>query len=153
MATAQDKKYLEQDIIINASAEQVWAVLIDLEAWKSWNPFIKVENGEPVVGTKLTNTFINGDEKMTFKPKVLKVAENEEFQWIGRLVMPGLFDGKHGFRIEKLSENQVRFVNYEHFKGLFSGMIMNKIYDDTKANFNKMNEALKARAEALYALR
>ena len=30
--------------------------------------------------------------------------------------MPGIFDGTHGFRIEEVGPNQVRFTNYESFK-------------------------------------
>ena len=63
------------------------------------------------------------------------------------MFMPGIFDGTHGFRIEVVGENQVRFVNYESFKGLLSGIVMKKIYSDTNENFRKMNEALKSEAE------
>ncbi len=147
MSNAQDLKNLEKSIVINASAEKVWKVLTDFGQWESWNSFIIKSEGEAKVGTKLTNTFDNNGKEMVFKPKILKVKNNEELVWRGSLFMPGIFDGTHGFRIEALGPNQVRFVNYESFKGLLSGMIMKKIYDDTAANFEKMNKELKARVE------
>ena len=147
MTQAQNFKSLEEEIIINAPAEAVWNVLVDFENWENWNPFIIKAKGKAEVGEKLENVFRNGDKDMVIKPKLLKVDQNEELVWIGRLIMPGIFDGRHGFRIEEIGPNQVRFVNYENFKGILSGMIMKKIGEDTKANFNKMNQALKAEVE------
>ncbi len=148
MANAQDLKNLEKSIVINASAEKVWSVLTDFENWEQWNTFIIKSEGKAEVGGKLKNTFDNGGKEMTFKPKVLKAEPNKELVWVGRLFMPGIFDGTHGFRIEEIAPDQVRLVQYESFKGLFSGMIMKKIHDDTASGFERMNQDLKARAEA-----
>ena len=84
---------------------------------------------------------------MVFKPKILKAEPNKELVWIGRLFMPGIFDGTHGFRIEEIGPDQVRFTNYETFKGIFSGMIMKKIHAHTASGFEQMNQELKAQAE------
>lgn len=147
MAQAQNLKSLEKSIIINASAEKVWRVLTDFENWENWNSFIIKSEGVAKEGTKLQNTFDNDGKEMVFKPKILKAETNKELVWIGRLFMPGIFDGTHGFKIEEIGPNQVRFTNYERFSGLFSGMIMKKIYDKTAAGFEQMNRELKAQAE------
>lgn len=147
MAQSQNLKYLEKSIIINASAERVWQVLTDFEQWENWNSFITKSTGKAEEGTKLINTFDNDGKEMIFKPKILKAEPNKELVWIGRLMMPGIFDGTHGFRIEEVGPDQVRFTNYENFKGLFSGMIMKKIYNKTAAGFEQMNQELKAQAE------
>ena len=147
MSTAQDLKYIEKSIVINASAQQVWEVLTDFENWDQWNSFIKKSEGKAEVGTKLINTFDNDGKEMTFKPKVLKAEPNKELIWRGNLLIPGLFDGTHGFRIEEISPNQVRFVNYENFKGIFSGMILKKIHASTVKGFETMNKELKAQVE------
>lgn len=147
MAHTKDLKSLEKAIIINASAEKVWSVLTDFENWKHWNTFIIKSEGQAVVGTKLKNTFNNDGKEMVFKPKVLKVDPGKELVWKGRLILPGIFDGTHGFRIEVLGPNQVRFINYESFTGIFSGMIMKKIHASTEAGFEEMNQALKAEVE------
>lgn len=149
MAHEQNLKSLEKSIIINASAEKVWKVLTDFGSWEKWNSFITKSEGKAEVGTKLRNTFDNEGKEMIFKPKVLKAEPNKELIWIGRLFMPGIFDGTHGFRIEEIDSNQVKFTNYENFKGLLSGMIMKKIYDKTGAGFEQMNLELKEQAEQL----
>lgn len=147
MGQSQNLKSLEKEIIINASAEKVWEILTDFGNWENWNSFIVKSEGKAEVGTTLTNTFMNDGKEMTFKPKVLKAESNKELVWKGKLLMPGIFDGTHGFRIEELGPNQVRFVNYESFKGLLSGMIMKKIHADTEVGFEKMNQELKTQAE------
>ena len=149
MAKAQQLKTLERSILINASADKVWSVLTDFGRWKDWNSFIIKSEGKATVGTKLKNTFDNNGKEMVFKPKVLRVEPNKELVWRGRLLMPGIFDGTHGFRIEEVGPNQVRFVNYESFKGIFSGMILKKIYDDTAQGFERMNSELKTQVEQM----
>lgn len=149
MAHSQNYKSISQEVIINASAEQVWKVLTDLDGWESWNPFIIKAKGTVEVGEKLQNTFQNGDKTMLIKPKVLKADKNKEFVWIGRLIMPGIFDGRHGFKIEEIGPNQVKFTNFENFKGILSGMIMKKIGENTLQNFDKMNQALKQQVESV----
>ena len=147
MIESENFKYLEKSIIIDASAEEVWKVLIDLKSWEEWNPFIVKSEGLPNAGTHIKNTMINDGKEYIFKPKVLKVDEHKEFVWKGKLFVGGLFDGRHGFRIEEIGPNQVRFINYENFSGILSKMILKKIKAATEANFNKMNEALKLRVE------
>lgn len=149
MGHSQDLKYIEKEIIINASAHTVWEVLKKLDLWREWNPFIIQSEGEIKVGNRLKNVMKNGDKTFTFKPKVLAVEAKKGFEWKGHLLVPGIFDGKHGFRIEVMGPDQVRFVNYENFSGLLSKMIMKKIYADTATNFDRMNQALKARVEEI----
>jgi hypothetical protein len=41
-----------------------------------------------------------GGKPMTFKPTVLAADPARELRWLGRVLMPRLFDGEHGFRLE-----------------------------------------------------
>ena len=43
---------------------------------------------------------------MTFKPTVLAVHPERELRWLGRFILPGLFDGEHSFRIESRPRRQ-----------------------------------------------
>ena len=136
---------IETEIIIPASADAVWKVLTDFESYPQWNPFIKSIKGEPKVGSTLATTIVSkGDNTQSFKPRVLKAEPGVEFRWLGRLFVPGLFDGEHFFQIEPISENEVRFIHGENFRGVLVGAIMSSIREDVKAGFNAMNEALKA---------
>ena len=85
---------------------------------------------------------------MTIKPKILRAEPNQEFRWLGHLLMPGIFDGEHFFIIEHIEENRVRFIQGERFTGFlvpfFGGVINNAVL-----GFEEMNKALKERIEGL----
>ena len=140
-------KELTTEIIINASAEQVWQVLTNFSAYREWNPFIISSSGEAIEGNQLTNQMKQGDKTMTFKPRLVKVEKNRRLEWIGRLWVPGLFDGHHIFIIEQLAPQQVKLIQKEKFSGLLRGLIMKQIAETTQAGFVAMNRALKERAE------
>jgi hypothetical protein len=137
---------LHTDIIINASAEKVWSILMDFEKYPEWNPFILSIAGKQQVGEELRVVLKNGDGTSVFKPKVVTLEKNTAFEWLGKLPL-GIFTGQHQFRIVKIVDGQVRFMHSEQFSGLLAGMIMKKIGEQTKKGFEGMNEALKKRAE------
>ena len=60
---------------------------------------------------------------MMFKPAVRSVETNRELRWLGRLLLPGVFDGEHSLRIEPLDGARSRFVQSERFSGLLAGLL------------------------------
>ena len=140
---------LRTEIEINASAEKVWQLLIDFDAYPQWNPFIRSVSGTPEPNSKL-NILIqpSGARGMKFRPTVLKVEPEKELRWLGSLFVPGLFDGEHIFNIEPLSETSVKFVQREQFSGLLVPLFWRSLDKDTRRGFNEMNAALKKRAES-----
>ncbi len=104
-------KEIHTEIEIEASAYQVWQVLIDFAAYPQWNPFIRSAIGTPKTGERL-QVYLepSGSRGMTFTPTVRSAQPNRELRWLGRLFIPGLFDGEHSFSIEAVGENRVRFV-------------------------------------------
>ena len=92
-----------------------------------WSPFVRSVQGKLEVGERL-KVYIKGSKGMgmTFKPTVLIVEPSRDLRWIGRLLLPGLFDGEHSFTIEPLEGERVRFVQAEKFSGLlvFLGTIL-----------------------------
>ena len=68
-------------------------------------------------------------------------------RWLGRLIMPGPFDGEHRLAIEPLDGGRSKFVQSERFRGLLVGL-SRKTLDVTERGFGEMNAALKRRAEA-----
>lgn len=138
---------IRTEIVIEASKEKVWNILTDLDAYPQWNPFIVSSKGAIVLGTKLENTLKNGEKTIVFRPRILQVRPMEYFEWLGSLWFKGLFDGRHYFEIQEIGPGQVNLVHGESFSGLLSGMIFRQIGAETRNNFVKMNQALKARAE------
>lgn len=139
---------LRTEIEINASAEKVWQMLIDFDAYPQWNPFIRSVEGKAETNSKL-KIFIQptGARGMKFRPTVLKVEPQKELRWLGSLFVRGLFDGEHIFTIAPVSETSVRFAQREKFSGLLVPLFWRSLDKDTRRGFNEMNAALKQRAE------
>lgn len=140
---------IRTEIAIAAPARRVWAELVDFAGHPDWNPFIRAIAGVPRVGERLrVSVQPEGGKAMSFRPTVLVAAPEQELRWRGRLLVPGLFDGEHYFRIEATGPDSSRLVHGEEFSGLLLGLAKASLEQGTRAGFEAMNRALKARAEA-----
>lgn len=139
---------LHTEIEIAATPERVWEVLTDFPAYPAWNPFIPRLDGSAAAGSRLDALLQPpGGRGMRFRPTVLAAEPSRELRWLGHLGVPGLFDGEHRFRIEPLGPDRVRFVQEERFSGLLAPLVLRFVEAGTRAGFDAMNAALKARAE------
>jgi hypothetical protein len=140
---------LLSEIEIEAAPERVWSILADFAAYPEWNPFIRFVNGVPQQGARLkVRIQPSGTKGMTFRPTIMVADVGRELRWLGRLLIPGVFDGEHRFLIESLAGEKVRFQQSERFKGILVPMFRAGLDRDTVRGFKEMNLALKARAEA-----
>lgn len=140
---------IRTEIDIEATPERIWSILLDFPAHPQWNPFIRSIIGVAKPGERLTVSIQpQGSKAMTFRPKVLAATPNEELRWLGRFLLPGIFDGEHSFRIERLAPGRVRLIHAEKFSGILVPLARSGLERGTKAGFAAMNQALKARAES-----
>lgn len=139
-------KELKTEIIINSTPGKIYQVLIDLDRYAEWNPFVIRSSGRVAVGETLTNTMLNGTKEMTFKPVVTVVEPNKMFEWLGSGMM-GMFKGRHYFILEDLGDGYTKLIHGEKFSGILRGLIMKMIGEDTLKGFKAMNLALKNRLE------
>jgi hypothetical protein len=138
---------LSTEIEFQGTPDETWAVLTNLQAFGEWNPFIERIDGEIRVGAKLEVRLQPVDERaITMHPTVLAVEPGRELRWIGHLMIPGIFDGEHRFRIEEAGPGRVRFTQSERFGGILVPMLWKKLRDGgTAKGFRAMNEALARR--------
>jgi hypothetical protein len=83
---------------------------------------------------------------MTFRPTITVVEEGKRLEWLGRLVLPGVFDGRHSFLLEDLGDGLTRLTQAEEFSGVLVPLT-GTILERTQAGFEAMNQALRLRAE------
>ena len=141
-------KNLETEIRITGTPEQVWSILTDFGKYGQWNPFIREASGEVMVGSRLRVRIHPPDgSAMVFRPTVKEASVGRELRWLGSLLLPGLFDGEHRFRIEPVGEREVRFRQSEQFRGVLVPMFPSSMYERTRRGFDAMNRALKERVE------
>jgi hypothetical protein len=141
--------HLHTEIEIDATPATVWTILTDLARYPDWNPFITSATGTVTKGGRLVNRLEPpGGKTLTFKPTITEVDEGRAFEWLGRLGLPGVFDGRHRFELVPHSAS-TRLVHTETFTGVLVPLLRKSLDTGTVAGFRAMNEALKARAEAV----
>ncbi len=142
-------KELYSVIEIEAPAQKVWEILFDFDSYPEWNPFIRKIKGKVEEGQKI-EAFLQpqGSKGMSFSPRIVKVEPYREFRWLGRFILPKLFDGEHIFELKELKSNKTLFVQREKFRGILVPMIMKNFGEKTQKGFEEMNKALKERAES-----
>jgi hypothetical protein len=140
-------RWITRSVEIEASPAAVWATLTDTAAYPQWNGFITSLEGDLTVGRTIrVRVHPPKRRAMTFTPTVLAADPERELRWLGRFLVPGLFDGEHSFRIEPLSESRCRFTQAEHFTGILVRPFA-KMLASTTQGFDDMNASLKERCE------
>lgn len=141
-------KSIHTQVEIDAPADDVWRVLVDFPQYTRWNPFVRRLDGEARAGTRLeVRIEPPGGRAMTFRPTVTVVEEGRVLEWLGRVVLPGLFDGRHRFEIVPMGEARCRFVQSETFRGLLVPLVWRRMEATTRRGFHAMNAALKDQVE------
>lgn len=136
------KAKIETQIEISGTPQQAWNVLMDVEKYPQWNPFVKSLTGTLEVGRKIQIKLPG----MSFKPIVQEMIENKKFSWLGKLGIKGVFDGYHQFELIDQGTSTL-FIHKEEFNGWLVKWFMKNKAEETKRGFEEMNEALKRRVE------
>lgn len=138
---------IDTEIRIVAPPARVWRVLTDFAAYPDWNPFIVAVRGaaEPMTRLDVCIRMPDGREHR-FKPVVLQATPERALRWLGRVGLPGIFDGEHGFFLEA-DGGGTRFRQTESFQGLLVPFLWWEVGSAVARGFAAMNAALKARVE------
>ena len=133
---------LEASIEIQATPQQVWAVLTDNAAYPEWNPFIISSSGKIQAGATLTNVMHDATGNTTFTPTVLVAEPGHELRWVGRFPPGGIFTGEHTFTITQVRPGVVLLTQRENFTGVAVPFYEHWLHADTLPMFKAMNAAL-----------
>jgi hypothetical protein len=55
---------------------------------------------------------------MSFRPTITEMDDHRRAEWIGRVVLPGVFDGRHSFQLEGLPDNRTGLTQSEEVSGI-----------------------------------
>ena len=133
---------LEASIEIQATPQQVWAVLTDNAAYPDWNPFIISSSDKIQAGATLTNVMHDATGNTTFTPTVLVAEPGHELRWVGRFPPGGIFTGEHTFTITQVRPGVVLLTQRENFTGVAVPFYEHWLHADTLPMFKAMNAAL-----------
>ena len=139
---------LHTRIEIAASPSRVWNILTDFDAYASWNPALLSAKGQAVRGS-LLQVVIQwpGLKRDDYRLAVTAVEPERELRWLGHFGTKGLMDGDHRFIIEATSDERVTLTQSEDFSGLLVPLFGYWLRRNVLDGFNRVNEAIKCRAE------
>lgn len=133
------------EAMIDATPAQVWSLLGQPASYGAWNPFIVSMVGELAEGATIVNVMRpQHGREMRFRPTVLRAEPARELRWRGRLILPRLFDGEHYFILTPHAGG-TRLIHGEAFRGVLLWFMDVRPF---RADFERLNAALKQRAEA-----
>ena len=144
---------LERRIGIHAPDEIVWEILSDIPGWADWNPLYPQAQGEIRIGNRWTlELALPGEKSRTINPVILDWAPYDHIHW--RLdALRGWVRTVRFLEIEKMGEENVIFNNGEIFDGMLGSFVAKRLRRPIIDGFEAMNEVLKQRSEALWAVR
>lgn len=122
-------------------------MLTGFNLYPAWNPFIVSVAGR-LEDRRLAVRIQPWEGRLwRFHPRVVRLAEERELCWLGRLGLPWLFDGRHCFELQPDGPGRTRFVQRETFRGLLVPLLPRSMFQAVERGFEAMNEALKERVE------
>ena len=133
---------------MDCTPEKIWDILTNFEEYESWNPFMTKVEGDAKLGAKIKVQIhtMRGKQRI-YHPIITRFEINKELRWKGKSFLPGIFDGERIFLIDKTADNKVAFFHKELFSGLGVKLVGNKLDENLSEGLEKMNLALKKRAE------
>ena len=130
---------------IAAAPDRVWALLVDLPSWRSWNPtVVSVEGDVAPGGTVRLVTTVN--ERRTFVLRVMELVLPRLMVWASGMP-PGLFRGTRTYTLAPAADDAgTDFAMTEVYTGALAGLIGRSI-PDLGPSFEAFADGLKAAAE------
>lgn len=136
-------------IEIHAPAQRIWDILVDLDRYHEWNPFIRRAKGRIAPGATFeVSPKTKGGKRLVFVPQVTDYQEMREFTWTGKFYFRWLAMGNHTFRLTPLDNGAIRVDHDERIYGIGAPLVYLFAKEQIRTGFEAMNHALKQRAEA-----
>ncbi len=134
---------------IDATPAVAWEVLTDFGSYAQWNPFMPDAAGEAIVDARLAIELAPpGGRRMTIRPTVTAAEPEALLEWLGRLGLPGVFDGRHRFELAPLPNSRTRLTHSENFRGLLVPLLWRSVNGPTTTGFEQFNAAFAERCRA-----
>lgn len=147
------KYTIRTQIEIEAPASAIWEILIDLDRYHEWNPFIIQAQGRIAEAASIRLLPLLAEKRqVSFDASVTRFVEGKEFAWTGAIVHRFFAKGEHIFRLTKTAAGRVRLDHDEVFFGPGGWLVGLIGAGMTRRGFEAMNRALKQKAEAMRGL-
>ncbi len=112
-----NKIQVSTSLIIDASPENIWSVLSDIENWKNWTQFIASFTGDFIKGGRIKVVFNTPQGQVPFDRTLVIFEENKVFCWEGNAMWPGAKD-HHVLHLEAIENGKTLFTHADGFHGI-----------------------------------
>ena len=137
-------KTYQAAVKIQASPQKIWDVLVDANAYPTWDPGMDHIEGQIAPGAKVKFfTKLNPDQ--AFAVKVTTFEPGQKMVLTGGMPF-GLFKSERTHSLTPMEDGQTLFNTEETFSGLLFPLFGSQIPDLTDS-FNQFAAGLKERAE------
>jgi hypothetical protein len=137
-------KITEVEERINATPDDVWAVLADVGSYPDWDSGVEKVEGRLEQGEKL-KVFSEIDPGRGYPVKVTELAPGRGMTWRGGVPL-GLFTGVRTYRLASEGNGVTRFTMREEFSGPLLPLIGRSL-PDFQPSFDQFARGLKAKVE------
>ncbi|OJJ15423.1 hypothetical protein BKI52_39090 [marine bacterium AO1-C] len=137
------RKSVHHEIVINASAQKVWEVLINTSEYDSWNPVMRLVEGEVKEGSRVKYRFTQAKDRVSEIPaKVKKIIPQRLLNQAGGLPFILTFD--HRYELISMG-NKTKVVIHEDYAGIGVNFWSPQ---PVEAAYARLNQALKKKVES-----
>ena len=139
------KKSVHSEVVVSASAQQVWSVLMDTDHYADWNQVLVPIAGSLNEGEKVTYRFHqDADNTYEIQSRVKKIVTNKLLNQGGG--MPGFLAFDHRYELTSTPEG-TRITIHEDYRGI-AVWFWNP--EAVKAAYVRLNQQLKERVLEVY---
>ena len=145
---AQEKKSKEgvqSEIIIDATPEEVWAIVTDLKSYEVWHSFIYGIEGELGLDEKLKVEIEVLNKKVKIRARITVLNKNKNFTWVGKL--PAIGKATHYYKLKALEGGRTKLTQGEFWKGVGAKVYAKKHFMKAYKDKQKMNKKIKKMVE------
>ncbi len=129
---------------IDASPEQVWALLADVRSWRDWDSGVDRVEGRVALGERLT-LYATMIRNRPFEVTVTELRPREAMRWRGGLPF-GLAVIERTYSLDAQEDGGTLLTVREDHTGPLAGLL-GRSTPDLNPSFRHFCEGLKARAE------
>ena len=143
---------IEKEVEIKAPAAVVWEVITDLARYPEWNPFCLQCESTLKPGDPITMTVKLMAKPQTQVEVMLEYLEGKRFAYCMKPVS-GMLSSYRAHDVEPLGAERTRYRSTFHLKQWFRVVVLTLFQKKLEAGFAGMTDAVKQRAEMLWAQR
>jgi uncharacterized protein YndB with AHSA1/START domain len=136
-----------EETVIAAEPRRIWELLVDLDGYAGWNPWITRAAGEVAPGGKVSVHVVMGKKTMRVAHEVLVVEPEQRFCWRDSGWSALFVYGQRCRTLTPLGDGTVRFTNELMIEGVLAS-VAKRIYGaDLTSGIAAETAALRSRAQ------